>query len=343
MPRLSKENIRALWIITMMLDNQEWAQQDIIKWLNNITYILDVAKKMEIKNEENHDKLVKIMADLLNHESSKHQMGIVDGMVSRIMIQFKEIANRKKVETSGRGADRVYYQLKSTSNVLLIILTFYEGLNLDLSLLEILKKNFIRSPYAQNIINNNLVQEIEDKNNLKFDSDEKDIILNIIKESPNALILSFANTDFFQGESAEANQKGGVMGAYDMESLKKYFIFLLQLNLGRDIDYYEFYWGNVPFSFEISTIFDSNKQKKEKLANWEHPDDRAPIVLNEINGKYLDLLVKPFFQKAEKNMVKTSLQTGLHAISDFSVQNIINGIIDLSDENKKVNNYYSPR
>lgn len=197
-----------------------------------------------------HDILQK---DLWKFISKQLKENLADGNIDHVLkpLEKKKIIKRKPFKKEGRGANPNLVFIPKNHFTLVNLLNEIYSLKKDLCT-SMIKRSFIRSPFARGLINMELVlkilSEIESIINIEnfnfvFNDEEKEFILKILRYSPSALRYSTSSCyDDFQKvlESKKWKKLKEILDEDTYleritEELKKQFIFNLQLHAGEDL------------------------------------------------------------------------------------------------------------
>lgn len=183
-------------------------------------------------------------------------------MVSIILKELREegILETVAFKRGGRGPSPNQHYLKQDPDALSKILI--KLLNPKLSLFSY--SNFVAkmmsSVYLNNLINIDTVKTLENNLKISFNEEEREIILKIIKISPNALskVLEYSQRKFFSGHLMLSLEES----SYEN---KKFLLFELQFLLGEDIKRMSFVNSKIKYKITVSFEGEFTEEEEGKI------------------------------------------------------------------------------
>lgn len=267
MGKLKKDTIREIWTICILLRDLKCKQDHLIKKLNEISD--DILNIYIDEEKEYHSAMVAELrlqgyeiSDEVNYnlndvkkEFSRSKDGISQAMVSKIVKSLKNegIIEKRYLNEPGRGPSPYEYHLVETVPVLKKILSKFYNPDLNKYFSAFLGNILILSTYTQNLVNIDLIKRIEKDAELYFTDEEKNMIINILRTSPQALKEALNYTGLF------ANIKHDTPN-FQFHHSEEMFLLRLQLKLGEDVLYFPTK-NQKQIKYSINVSFDENLEE----------------------------------------------------------------------------------
>lgn len=255
----TKTEIRKFWMLLTMLDKKPRTQNEFINELMYIGHFIDLTMG---KSESliKYDSFMNGNKDLDLYQQEREQKNIsaLKKAVSEIL---KEFENNKIVKKNIReaanktGRNPSVYELIRNKEALLNTLDgIYDHEHRVLN--PEIRNHTMMTPYIIEMVNMELVKKLEKISKFDFTNEEREIILNILKNSGSALLFALKDTPILghtmtKYEEDYSNEYSEIKNEYQND-----FIFNLQLKLGEDMAHSEgFVKASVPFIYETSIEF----------------------------------------------------------------------------------------
>lgn len=258
--------------------NKKVSRKEIKSFLDE--YISIDSNEYDKKNEITNEMLTNLLVPIENE-------GIIESAIYR--------------EKKGRGNKPFVYWLKEDHETLFKITKEFYNPKLNKGISRHLGYSILHSNYGKKLINFDLVTKLEKNINVVFNNNEKMMILNIIKISPEALLIAFENAD---PKFIEEIQKNDGINEITEEYIKQKYIFKLQLQLGEDLFLHRLI-SPVSIEYEINLtvkpikignkLFQDQDSKKLKQ---NVSKNKIKSVLNPIIGdpnSAMDSMILPIF------------------------------------------------
>lgn len=259
----SKTEIRKFWALIMMLDEIPRTQKNFVNELMFIGHYIELSlSKEDSQFTLDYDKYKTGNFELTPKQIKREKDN--EGALSKAMSEIlTKLENKKIVETSeiktgktGRNPDG-YALLKNKKTLLGILKNIYDENN-GIFYPEI-RNHIMMTPYIKKILNISLINELEKDTKFKFTIEEKEIILNMLKNSCSALMYALK----------WAPKYGDTLSQYKLEFPSNYdeaideyksdFIFNIQQKFGEDMGRtFGFVMGEVPFTYQTVIKFYPN-------------------------------------------------------------------------------------
>lgn len=233
--KITKEKMRRIWIIIALSNCEKWTQDKLIDYLNEISvkilkYHIDNEKEiyeaiLSDLQDQNDDKLnFNPNFEITNERMDKPK-------ISKVLTSLKndKIINETQIESNKRGPNPKGYSLNYNYKTLHAILTELLDSGLDQYTFSFLADLILSSKYSKRSIDHKLIEKIEKTHNYQFNSNEKKMILELIKVSPRALITALNQSSFYMAFKPDPSFE--TIYGHNKDT----FIFQLQLKLGEDI------------------------------------------------------------------------------------------------------------
>ncbi|UTB33892.1 MAG: hypothetical protein NKF70_06805 [Methanobacterium sp. ERen5] len=255
MAKVVKEDLKRIYILTILLNGNKWKKQQIINEVNRLVCALkEVHEEVHELKDHNEYKYYK-------KSISTKDGGIVDGMISTTLKELHEnnLIEEEVVKEERRGpATDQYWIIKDPLRLFMVFKEFYND-NLNSNLRSSLGSLLIGSPFAKKIITMDLINFFEFNTKLTFEEEEKNLILNIFKISPSSLFYAFNEINGIRNAIIEEENDYGLEGKLTIKNdIKKAFLFQLQIRLGIDMGNMsqdENFSGKYGLQYEITTTF----------------------------------------------------------------------------------------
>ncbi|PKL69090.1 MAG: hypothetical protein CVV28_02960 [Methanobacteriales archaeon HGW-Methanobacteriales-1] len=200
---------------------------------------------------------------------------ITDPMVSTTLrnLRLEGILETKPSPRVGRGPSPNINYLKKDLNVLLKILK--KLLNPKLGIFsQDFSAHIMSSEYVKNLIDMGIVENLEKNLRMSFDTQEKKMILNIIKVSPSALltVLEYIKRKFYFGINYSSLSR-----VIFTKEKTKFLIFELQLLLGDDLKRMPYIQSKLEYI--ITTDFKENPNRLDGTVLQKLSDSRLSSSL----------------------------------------------------------------
>ncbi|PKL66202.1 MAG: hypothetical protein CVV28_12040 [Methanobacteriales archaeon HGW-Methanobacteriales-1] len=295
------ELIRRVFTIQILLDRKPKKQSEILEklnyYINAKDFVNNVKRKQGTKKSIRRPGLLYGQLDRNKRTLIKSKDKITPAMISNLgrSLENDGIISIIPKRSDGRGGNSNDWILNENEEVLNIILSETTDSRIDTQSSLFFSSNILYSEYGKSLINMSLVESLNsDKYELDLDPSDFEIILKLIKISPQALLFLFSvkNDEKLKSEESSNQWYRGRNGG------REFFMYNLMIKLGEDLNKPGFI---SPYFFEFDMKIKFSKGHKLK-GGIEH------IILkeNEVESKENELIISttPFISSMKYRFIK---------------------------------------